>query len=136
MLNFSDISWIGIIAASIASFVLGGLWFALLFGRTYSAALGRKHDPNAKPARLMIIGPAVWSLITAFATAVLMSSLGIDSLTGAIGLGLFLGIGFLAATTINTGINPNIPHPMLYGAVSGSYHLAAGMVIAVVLSLF
>jgi hypothetical protein len=136
MLNFSDISWIGIIAATAASFVLGGLWFSVIFGRTYSAALGRAHDPNARPAPLMIIGPAVWSLITAFATAVLMASLGIATLTGAIGLGLFLGIGFLAATTINTGINPNIPHPMLYGAVSGSYHLAAGLTIAVVLSFF
>ncbi|WP_333829065.1 DUF1761 domain-containing protein [Pararhodobacter sp.] len=136
MLNFSDISWIGIIAASIASFVLGGLWFSVIFGRAYSAALGRMHDPNARPAMLMIIGPAVWSLITAFATAVLMASLGITTLTGAAGLGLFLGIGFLAATTINTGINPNIPHPILYGAVSGSYHLAAGLVIAVVLSFF
>ncbi|MCC5968817.1 MAG: DUF1761 domain-containing protein [Pararhodobacter sp.] len=136
MLNFSDISWIGIIAATVASFVLGGLWFSVIFGRTYSAALGRPHDPNAKPAMLMIIGPAVWSLITAFATAVLMASLGIDALADAIWLGLFIGIGFLAATTINTGINPNIPHPVLYGAVSGSYHLAAGLVVAVVLSLF
>lgn len=136
MLNFSDISWTGIIAATVASFVLGGLWFTALFGRAYSAALGRAHDPKAKPAPLMIIGPAVWSLITAFATAVLMASLGIETLAGALGLGLFTGICFLAATTINTGINPNIPNPMLYGAVSGSYHLAAGLLIAAVLSLF
>jgi len=136
MLNFSDISWIGILAATFASFVLGGLWFTALFGRAYSAALGRAHDPKAKPAPLMIVGPAVWSLITAFATAVLMASLGIGSLTGAIGLGLFIGIGFLAATTINTGINPNIPNPMLYGAISGAYHLAAGLVIAIVLAFF
>lgn len=136
MLNFSDISLIGIIAATVASFVLGGLWFTAFFGRAYSAALGRVHDPKAKPAPLLILGPAVWSLITAVATAVLMASLGIETLTGALGLGVFLGIGFLAATTINTGINPNIPNPMLYGAVSGAYHLAAGVVIAVVLSFF
>jgi len=133
MLNFSDLSWLGIFAATVASFVLGGLWFTALFGRAYSAALGRVHDPKAKPAPLMIIAPAVWSLITAFSTAVLMASLGIHTLTGAVGLGLFLGIGFLAATTINTGINPNIPHPVLYGAVSGSYHLSAGLVIAVII---
>lgn len=136
MLNFSDISGIGIIAATVASFVLGGLWFTVLFGRAYAAALGRAHDPGAKPAPLMIIGPAVWSLITAFTTAVLMASLGVESLPGALGLGLFIGLGYLAATTINTGINPNIPRPLLYGAVSGAYHLAAGLVTALVLSFF
>ncbi|AMY68882.1 DUF1761 domain-containing protein [Frigidibacter mobilis] len=136
MLNFSDISWIGIIAATVASFMLGGLWFTVLLGRAYSAALGRAHDPGARPAPLMIAGPAAWSLVTAFATAVLMASLGIETLSGALGLGLFVGIGYLAATTVNTGINPNIPNPLLYGAVSGGYHLAAGLVIALVLSFF
>jgi hypothetical protein len=136
MLDFSDINWIGIIAAATASFVLGGLWFTLLFGRAYSAALGRAHDPRAKPAPLMILGPAVWGLITAFVTAVLMASLGIQTLSGALALGLFIGLGYLAATTINTGINPNIPNPMLYVAISGAYHLAAGLIIAAVLLLF
>lgn len=136
MLNFSDFSWIGVITASIASSVLGGLWFTVLFGRAYSAALGQAHDPGAKPAPLLIIGPAVWSLVTALSTAVLMASLGMETVSGALGLGLFIGIGFLAATTINTGINPNIPRPMLYGAVSGAYHLAAGLIIALVLSFF
>ena len=31
VLNFSDFSWIGVITASIASSVLGGLWFTVLF---------------------------------------------------------------------------------------------------------
>ncbi|RST87672.1 DUF1761 domain-containing protein [Aquibium carbonis] len=136
MFTFTDISWIGIIAATVASFGLGGLWFTALFGRAYSAALGRMHDPNARPAPLMIAGPAVWSLVTAFAMAVLMASLRIETTSEALGLGFFVGLGFLAATTINTGINPNIPNPMLYGAVSGGYHLAAGLVIALVLSFF
>ena len=78
----------------------------------------------------------MWSLVTALSTAVLMASLGMETVSGALGLGLFIGIGFLAATTINTGINPNIPRPMLYGAVSGAYHLAAGLIIALVLSFF
>lgn len=135
-LNFSDISWIGIIVAAAASFMTGGLWFTVLFGRAYSVALGRRHDPNAKPAPLMLFGPAVWGMITSFVTAVLMASLDIETLSGALELGLFIGLGYLATTTINTGINPNIPNPMLYGAISGAYHLTAGVLIAVILWLF
>ena len=32
----------------------------------------------------------------------------------------------------NTGINPNIPRPLLYGAVSGSYFLVIGVVISLI----
>jgi hypothetical protein len=136
LLNFSVISWPGIVVAATASFFTGGLWFTLIFGRAYSAALGRGHDPAAKPALPMIAGPAAWSLMTAFVTAVLMASLGPETVTGALVLGLFIGLGYLAATTINTGINPNIPNPLLYGLISGSYHLLAGVMIAMTLALF
>lgn len=136
MLNtFGDISWLGIFAATIASFLLGGVWFTALFGRTYASALGREHDPSAKPTPLLIIGPAVWSLITAIVTAIMMRALQIETIGQAIELGLLIGLGYLAATTINTGINPNIPRPLLYGLVSGTYHLAVGLIIAVVLVL-
>lgn len=65
MLTLSDISWTGIIAAALASFLLGGLWFTLLFGRAYARALGRAPDPKSRPAPLMIVGSALWGLITA-----------------------------------------------------------------------
>lgn len=135
MLNFTDISWIGIFAATVASFMLGGLWFSVLFGRAYTAALGRPHDPSAKPAPLMMIGPAVWGLFTAIVTSVLMTTLGVQTIGGAVAVGMFVGLGYLAPTTINTGINPNIPRPGLYGLVSGAYHLLAGVVIAVIIVL-
>jgi len=132
----STLPWIGILLATLANFLLGGLWFTLLFGRVYAAALGRPFDRSARPAPLMIIGPAIWGLVTSAVTAVLMGWLGLSGLAEALAFGLFIGAGYLAATTINTGINPNIPRPLLYGAVSGGYHLMAGVVIALVLALF
>ena len=135
MLNFTDISWIGILAATVACFLLGGLWFSVLFGRAYSAALGRAHDPSAKPAPLMLIGPAVWGLVTAIVTSVLMTSLKVQTVGEAVAVGVFVGLGYLAPTTVNTGINPNIPRPGLYGLVGGTYHLLTGVVIAVIIVL-
>ena len=51
----------------------------------------------------------------AFSTAVLMASLGMETVSGALGLGLFTVSGFLAATTINTGITPNPQADALWG---------------------
>ena len=135
MFDLSQISWLGVAVATVASFALGGVWFTALFGRAYSTALGRAHDPSAKPPMLMIAGPAVWSLVTAVVMALLMTALGIETMGSAIGFGLLVGLGLLAATSANTGINPNIPKPLLYGAISGTYHLTAGLVIATLLVL-
>lgn len=54
MLNFSEISWIGIIAAAVACLALGGLWFTAVFGLALAAVLGREPDPGAQPAACFI----------------------------------------------------------------------------------
>lgn len=133
MFDLTDLDWPSVAVAALAAFLLGGAWFTLLFGRAYSAALGREHDPSAKPAPLLILGPAIWCSVVAFVSAVLMARLGIETLSGAFGFGLLVGLGYLASTTANTGVNPNIPRPLLYGAISGAYHLVAGVIIAVAL---
>ena len=47
--------------------------------------------------------------------------------------GATVGFGYLAATTVNTAINPNIPRPLFYGLISGSYFLLSSVVVAVIL---
>ncbi len=133
--TLGEISWLGVAVATVASFVFGGLWFTAIFGRAYSAALGREHDPSAKPGLIFILGPLIWSFVTALTTAMLMKALAIETFGAALGFGSFIGVGFLAATTVNTGINPNIPHHGQYGLISGAYHLLAAIIIAVALVL-
>ncbi len=136
MLNYiNEISWLGVVSATFASFIIGGLWFTMLFGKAYSKALGRDHDPEAKLGMIFIISPLVWSFITALTSAVFMVALGIETIEQAISFGFFIGFGYLAATTVNTGINPNIPNPGIYGMVSGAYHFIVSLVIAIVLVL-
>jgi hypothetical protein len=47
--------------------------------------------------------------------------------------GLIVGFGYLASTTVNTGINPNMPHPIRYGVISGSYFLVVALLISLIL---
>lgn len=34
-----------------------------------------------------------------------------------------MGVGYLVANTTNIAINPNIPRPFLYSAITSVYHL-------------
>lgn len=112
-------------------FVLGALWFTLFFNKPYKVSLGKENEtlPN-KP--IFIAGPALCSLVITLAAAVLMQALNIRSFGGAVEFSLLVGIGFLVANTVNIAINPNIPRPILYGIISGAYHLAGILLVSVI----
>lgn len=120
--QLANLNWISILPAFIVYFLLGALWFTLFFAKQYKISLGRENEtlPN-KP--IFIIGPSLCSLVITIASAVLIYALNIQSYTDALEFALVVGIGYLVANTINIAINPNIPRPILYGVISGSYHL-------------
>jgi hypothetical protein len=128
-----QINSFSVAAATLASAVLGALWFTALFGKYYTVALGRDGQPPFKMTPIFMAGPFLCGLVTCIASAILIRALGIVSYGDAVTYGLITGFGFLATTTVNTGINPNIPRPILYGIISGSYFLVAGVMIALIL---
>jgi Protein of unknown function (DUF1761) len=129
-----QINWLAVAAATLATAVLRALWFTALFGKYYALALGREGQAPPKMTPIFIAGPFLCGLVTCIASAVLMRAFGIDTIGEGLLFGLIVGLGFLATTTVNTGINPNIPRPMLYGMISGSYFLVAGVIISATLA--
>jgi uncharacterized membrane protein len=129
----SNVRWLGVAAAFVPYFILGGLWFTVLFPKPYWASLGKAQVPTEKPAPLFIIGPAICSLVITITTAVLMASLRIDSFGSGLQFGAMIGLGYLVANTVNIAINPNIPRPLLYGLISGGFHLTGILIVTVIL---
>ncbi len=129
MINLiSAINWVSVLLAVVSYSILGGLWFTVFFKKPYHYSLGKTIDPQEKPAPIFIVGPAVCSLVITITSAILMQALGIKSLAAAIEFAFLTGIGYLFANTVNIAINPNMPRPLLYGMISGVFHLV-GMVI-------
>ncbi|WP_192347661.1 DUF1761 domain-containing protein [Algoriphagus sp. Y33] len=109
--SISEINWLGVFAAFVPYFMLGALWFTLLFKKQYLISLGKENQADQKPAPIFIIGPAICSFVITITTAILIYALKIDSYQSAIELSLIVGIGYLVANTVNIAINPNIPKP-------------------------
>ena len=82
---------------------------------------------------IFIAGPALCSLIITITSAILMQALQIRTLGTAIEFAFVIGVGYLVANTVNIAINPNIPRPILYGAISGAFHLAGILIVSVIL---
>jgi len=128
-----QLNWLAIAAATAASFVLGGLWFTLIFGKAYATALGRQGEPPSKPAPIYMVGPFACGLVTTITSAIVLKHLRVDSPGEALAWGALVGFGYLAATTVNTAINPNIPRPLFYGLISGSYFLLSSVIVSLIL---
>lgn len=127
--------WIAATIGAVAYFVLGAIWFGPLFGGAYDRGLGFQRSADQKWPLLYYTGPLVASIVVAAATAVLIEAVEVDSLGHAGALGLLLGVGFSWPVSVNNAINPKTPRPLLYGTVTGLYHVAGTVVVALIVWL-
>ena len=129
----STMNWLGVIVAFLPYFFLGALWFTVLFKKRYAISLGKENELPKKVAPIFIIGPAICTFAITVATAILINALHINSYENALLFSLVIGFGYLVANTVNIAINPNIPKPIFYSAISGSYHLVGILIACIVL---
>lgn len=129
----SRINWLAVAAATIATTVVGGLWFTVLFGKAYAAALGREYDPKTKPGPIFIFGPLVCTLITTITSALLVKALNLTTVGDGLTFGAIIGFGYSVATMTNIAINPNMPHPFRYSAVNAPFFFLTSLMTGVIL---
>lgn len=133
MMNLlANLNWSSVFVAFVSYTIVGALWFTLFFPKQYKKSLGKEGEtlPN-KP--IFIVGPTICSLVITVTSALLMSALHIQSCGSAFEFALVVGLGYLVANTTNIAINPNIPHPIHYSIISGSYHLVGIIIVSFIL---
>lgn len=134
MINaLSHVNWLAVLAASVAQFILGGIWFAGLVGKPYAAALGIAGQPQPKPGLALLAGPFLCGMATVTTTAMLLRALGIAEFADALALGALAGLGYLVPMTVNIAINPVFPRPFYYSLLNAPFFLAASLVSCAIL---
>lgn len=93
---FSQLNGLGIIAAAMAAFVVGGIWYGPLFGRAWMSEFGFTEDSLEGRNQAKIFGGTfLLNCVMAFNLAMYMGP-GVDVVFGLMA-GLFSGLGFVAA---------------------------------------
>lgn len=131
--DFPHVAWLPVLAASVAHFMLGGAWFVGLFARQYARALGIEDKPSQRPGALFLVGPFACSAVNIATTSVLLNALQIRSYGPALLLGLFVGVGYLAAMSVNIAINPLFPRPFRYALVNAPFFVTGSMMSCAIL---
>lgn len=130
--QLSNVNWLAVLVAFVVFFMLGYVWYQLLFVKAYKIALGKENEELPKKP-IYVVGPAICCFLYILTTAVLIYALDIKGLWEALQLSLVVGIGYLVTNTTNIAINPNIPRPFLYSVISGSYFLLCTVITCLIL---
>ena len=123
-IEFTEINFGAVLVAAVATFILGAVWYAVLFGGRREKMLGytaeeKKEMEKAAPRTFSVL--FVCYFVLAFVVAFLVSKLGLNSALQGGGLGFLLWLG-LAATIQMTGhVTSN--RPIGIYVIDSSYQL-------------
>jgi hypothetical protein len=132
MRYLSELNWIAILVATVAGFLLGGLWFSpLLFSKRWMAALGKSKEEMGKPGPALALSFAV-TLLTAIALGVLLTIMPLTTTPGALRLGLTIGIVFYALATASDYAYTGWPRTIYW--IQASYHVLMIALMTVIIA--
>jgi hypothetical protein len=125
---------IAILAAALAGWVLGAVWYGAL-GKAWQRARGL--DPESCKGQKMPLAPMVVSFLAAIVMSAvlyqLLTNLGVLGVGPAALAGLTIGVGFLLTSTLVNNMFQQKPFTLT--VIDGGHWVAAVVVEAVVLSL-
>jgi hypothetical protein len=135
--SLAAVNWLAVAAATVALYVLGGMWYSpVLFGPRWRAGVGFVPPDGWKPGALLYLGPLVGCFVVTLATALLVTIADAHSATDGVSLGLIVGLGYGAAVAGVDATAPSHPRPGTLALVVGAYWTVGLTMVAVILSVW
>ncbi len=92
---FGNINWLSVIAAALSAFLIGGIWYGPLFGRSWMAAFGKTEEMLKQRSVPKTFGISL--LLALIAAVNLEMFIGVEAdLAFGTMAGFFAGIGWVA----------------------------------------
>ena len=132
---FSNINWLAVLVAAVAYFLVGGLWYSLLFKKAWIKASGvNMNDPNAKKGVGGIFFTSfILMIIACIGLAFFITRINNWGWMTGLKIGLIAGVCFCATAVSNSYLYEK--RPMSLHLINGFYNIfgcvIAGIIIAV-----
>lgn len=132
-MNGGAINWLAVVAAAVASFLIGGLWYGPALGKAWMRASGIDAAKAAQARMGMVFGVSM--LLQLVAASVLALFIGADGTAGfAIGASASVGL-FWVAPALGV-IYLFEQRPFAHWAINAGYQIVAFTVMGIILGLW
>lgn len=129
-------NWIAIVCAALAYWILGFLWYSVLFGKMWVAGLeqrGLKMNAGSAMAP-KLVGTFVANFVAAVIMARLFQRMGVPDVMHGLRLGVGIGVGFSATALTIQYLWQSIPFKVWL--VDCSYHFFGCIVLGAILAVW
>jgi hypothetical protein len=127
-----------ILVAAIVFWVLGSVWFSVLFKKSWQsgqAKLGLKlHKPNSSEMKKKLVASFILNLIQVWGMAAIVSGFQIMTVQPAICIGLLTGICFAGASMACKSLWEN--HGLKLTLIDAGYPVVGFIISAIILALW
>lgn len=127
------VNWLAVIAAAVSMFVIGGVWYSVLFQKQWMAANGFTDADMKRGSPAVIFGIAfVLSLLMAANLAFFVA--GVPDLGAVIGYSVAAGLGWAAFGLSVVALFER--RPLAYHLINGGYLTVAFVVMGLIIGLW
>ncbi len=127
-----------IIVAACAFWILGSLWFSVLFKKSWrgeQAKLGLKHPkPSSSELNKKLVASLLLNIVQVWGLAVILSGFQIMAVQPAVCIGLIAGVCFAAASMTCKGLWEN--HSFKLMCIDAAYPIVGFVISAIILTLW
>ncbi|MBV8518660.1 MAG: DUF1761 domain-containing protein [Acidobacteria bacterium] len=137
MSSLPSVNYLSVLAAGVAIFLLGGLWYSpLLFAKRWVGLMGKSEAElkQAAPGPLPYVMVFVCGVLTAYALAIVLNHFGPATLTRTLLIAILMWIGFAGATSFGSAMFSGTPR--LLWLINSGYNLVAFIVAALILAFW
>lgn len=132
MSDLLAINWFAVLAAAVAAFLLGGLWFSpVMFAERWVAAIGKTAEELGSPAKSVVLS-FVTTSVMAVALALIIVRMPNMTAAGGFRFGLVLGAGVIVTGMVFDGAFTRTSRTLLL--IHGGYHVLIVTVMSVILA--
>lgn len=133
-MNFTDVSILGIVVATFANMIIGGLWYSpVLFANAWMKGMGKKRsDFNQQDAKVGYLLTIVAGFVSAYVLSLFIQLLDTLTVEGGAMVGLLAGLGIAAMRELSPTVFES--RRWVLFVISAGYHVVAltvmGMIVA------
>lgn len=137
MLSGWNFNVLSVIVCGLIYFALGVLWYAVIFGKSFSSALSFTPDQEKAQRKRFPVAMLIHllcGLVTALAIAVFIRVIGITSITGGMALGLLLWAAFALTTGLISYLFER--RPSIVFLINALFYLIAYVIMGAILAVW